>query len=120
MRSRPKAFTLVELLIVVGIIATLVALLLPALNKARQQAQAVACASNLRQIAQLNIMYAGQNNGCLSWYYVPNQIYLPEIALIDGGFLKVSPDAVISGDRVFRPALFRCPAGRTDSLSNLP
>src|SRR5256885_3486160 len=71
---RRRAFTLVELLVVIGIIAVLIALLLPALGRARAQAQTAACLANLRSIGQAIGIYAVNNRQSLpygSWFGGP-------------------------------------------------
>jgi len=57
------AFSLVELLVVIGIIIILIAILLPVINRAREQANAVKCASNLSQLAKQWHSYAAENRG---------------------------------------------------------
>ena len=68
MLKRLAGFSIVELLVVIGIIALLISILMPTLSKARQQAKQVQCASNLRQIGIILLNYANDNNGQLFPY----------------------------------------------------
>ena len=85
MRTR-HGFTLVEMLVVIGIIALLIAMLLPGLTRARGQAMRVACESNLRQLNQATLFYATDNHEYLpypnwanmdGYYPYPGWLYKP-------------------------------------------
>jgi prepilin-type N-terminal cleavage/methylation domain-containing protein len=85
---RRKAFTLVELLVVIGIIAVLIGVLLPALSKARKQAQLTVCMSNQKQLVAALLMYCGDNKGAFPGgpgHYKDNGIlkYTPRLAAWD-------------------------------------
>ena len=87
-------FTLVELLVVIGIIAILIGVLLPALNVARQHALSIQCLANLRSCGQMLMIYANQNKG-----------YLPTMVLGE-------PQALTWGQKIGSD--WKPPAGESD------
>src|SRR5687768_7239288 len=64
-RTRRSGFTLVELLVVIGIIALLISMLLPALNKARQAAETASCLAQLRGLGQAVAIYQAESRGSM-------------------------------------------------------
>src|SRR5436190_12805480 len=77
--KRLRAFTLVELLVVIGIIAVLVGILLPVVKNARDQAVSLQCQSNLRSCGQVFYIYATQNRGSLPMMIVDTIEVLPGV-----------------------------------------
>ena len=96
-RVAPRAFTLVELLVVIGIIAVLVGILLPTLAKARETANALACASNMRSLGQAMMNYAAENRGCI----VPAGIIYPP------AYNTGTDKSMVSWDLLLRPYINR-------------
>jgi len=112
--SRSKivtGFTLVELLVVIGIIAVLIAILMPALNRVRAHAASTQCLSNLRQIGQVCFVYASENKGFLPTAQVDS------IEVIVGGGLIASPlttgDGRTASSHQMKQQLFRMCQGGT-------
>src|SRR4051812_8398499 len=109
--SRPRAFTLVELLVVIGIIALLISILLPSLGRARESAKRVQCLSNMRQIGTAVIQYCNENKGyfpraAASGMYNDDFIWWQAGRDIDQSALT----RYFSGDRKFNPNFFICPS----------
>src|SRR3954471_9103242 len=80
--GRRRGFTLVELLVVIGIIALLISILLPSLAKARRSANSIKCMANLRSIVQAMQIYAAQNNGSIpgSPWTTARYVYQDDVA----------------------------------------
>jgi len=105
---RRRAFTLVELLVVIGIIALLIAILMPALSRAREQTQRVSCMSNMRQLGLAMMMYVGDNKGTFPFAAVSP---LPEdwIYWHAGRNRDEAPLVKYHGGR-YNEKLYRCPS----------
>ena len=126
-----RAFTLIELLVVVAIIALLIAILLPSLQRAKEQARTDVCMSNMRQVSMGFLMYANEWNGVLpgsTWDWVPsrnqNPTYRTAKPLCWLGSLNGS------GDRAHMPShgtifdyvgrnekVYKCPTDNQDRLA---
>lgn len=120
--SKRQGFTLVELLVVVGVIAILIALLLPALNKARESAKQIKCASNLRQLYLASSMYAAEFQGFIptrgekygllqmirNWNDSASGTEIPGLLYAVHRYMgvKVSADGKVVGDNIY---ILMCP-----------
>lgn len=87
-RSKVAAFTLIELLVVIAIIAILASLLLPALGRAKDQAQSAACASNVKQLQLAWHLYTDDNQGVMPLNWIVDS----------GGFRRNRPGSWVLGN----------------------
>ncbi|KKT06062.1 MAG: hypothetical protein UV78_C0020G0007 [Parcubacteria group bacterium GW2011_GWA2_43_17] len=138
--KKTKAFTLVELLVVISIIAVLLAVLMPSLQKARSMATRTVCTSNIRQLTLAWRMYSDQNNGKLAsaltgkatdWWMVQNGVLTNEdgwvgwLGKVIGNPIKPTSDPVLQTQEIQTGTLYPyvknvktygCPVGEKNMM----
>lgn len=100
-----KNFTLIELLVVIAIIAILAAMLMPALNKAREMARKSKCSGNLKQITMAHLLYADDFNG-----YVVLQTNHDPSSASTGGTITHAVALQNGGYLPYHSKIWRCPS----------
>ncbi len=135
--SKKTGFTLVELLVVIGIIALLISILLPSLNRARETANRVKCAANLKQIGSGLLLYSNENKGLFPRTYAPATTGAVTVSFATTGQGTVDPFVTASTVPAYNipaamflmirqvdltPSVFICPSGtaEADLMANLP
>jgi prepilin-type N-terminal cleavage/methylation domain-containing protein len=118
-RARVGGFTLVELLVVIGIIAVLVGLLMPALGRAREASLRSSCTSNLRQIHNALQLYANANRGFLPPKYELRKVTLNAADVAAQKRLNVLDEGVQTVlEKYCGKKTFECPADRGDAQND--
>jgi prepilin-type N-terminal cleavage/methylation domain-containing protein len=108
-RRKSKGFTLVELLVVIGIIALLIAILLPALSRAREQAKNTQCLSNLRQLATVYQFYANDNQDRIPIGYDANSPWTGYYICQSSKWYPLM-GCLFQGNYLTTPQAFYCPS----------
>lgn len=119
-RGQPRGFSLVELLVVLGILAVLVSLLLPTLAKARREADYVRCQGQMKQIGEMMAVYMGNNGGwlfppLLGVNVPPSERWTVKVLKM-GRLPEPAPDPAAQNPADYTPKYMLCPADSADAV----